>query len=157
MKAKIIDDIIELRSSISFLMEKSQWWELNFNDSSSRDFLAYIFPKSSNTQFICSCIALRSCIDNEVGANYYHLFRLPMSVEELINNKVKSIDINSYKSEEEALKTLKENAINFSSDRKGGPKNIGSLDEINEDMIQAFSVEYLTAFQNEYKVHPYLN
>tara|TARA_Y100000813_G_C24120950_1_gene332640 strand:- start:370 stop:843 length:474 start_codon:yes stop_codon:yes gene_type:complete len=157
MKTEIINNIIYLRAAVSYLGEKRSWWNSNFHDSSSEDFLKYIFPKSSNTQFLCSCIATRDSIDNEVGANFYHLFRLPMSVEELINNKAKSIGINSYKSEEEALKTLKEKAINLSSDGKGGPKNIGSIDQINEDLIQVFSVEYLTAFQNDYKVHPYLN
>ena len=157
MKAKVIDDIIELRYAISFLMEKTQWWKLNFYDSSSRDFLTYIFPKSPNAQFLCSCVSARSCIDNEVGANFYHLFRLPVSLEELINNKAKSVDINSYKSEEEALQILKEKATNLSSDQKEGPKNIGSIDQINEDLIQAFAVEYLNAFQNNYQVHPYLN
>lgn len=157
MKAKIIDDIIELRSSISFLMEKSQWWELNFNDSSSRDFFAYIFPKSSNAQFICSCIALRSCVDNEVGANYYHLFRLPMTIEELISNRAKSTRIRSYDSKEEAVQVLREKALDLPTDQKEGPKYIGSVDNLNEDLIQVLSVEYLTAFQNEYQVHPYLN
>jgi hypothetical protein len=157
MKAKIIDDIIELRSSISFLMEKSQWWELNFNDSSSRDFLAYIFPKSSNAQFLCSCIALRSCVDNEVGANYYHLFRLPMSIEELISNRAKSTRIRSYDSKEEALQALKEKALDLTADQREGPKYIGSVDHFNEDVIQVLAAEHLIAFQDDYKVFPYLN
>lgn len=157
MKTEIIKNIIDLRAAVSFLGEKYSWWNSNFYDPSSKDFLAYIFPKSSNTQFICSCISTRDYIDNEVGANFYHLFRLPMSVEELIKDNAKSIQINPYNFEEDALQTLKEKAINLSSDGKGGPKNIGSIDRINEDLIQVFSVEYLTAFLNDYKVHPYLN
>lgn len=157
MKTEIINNIINLRAAISFLGEKKSWWNSNFHDSSSEDFLTYIFPKSSNTQFFCSCISARNYIDNEVGANFYHLFRLPMTVEELTSNKAKIYDNISYKSEEEAINTLKEKAMNLSSDGKGGPKNIGSIDQINEDMIQVFSVEYLTAFENDYKVHPYLN
>lgn len=153
----MIDDIIDLRSAISYLMEHSHWWQLNFYDSSSADFLKYIFPKSPNTQFLCSCIASRNCVDNEVGANYYHLFRLPMSIEELISNRVRSADIITCSSVEEALQALKQKALDLSVDLSGGPKHIGSVEQLNEDIIQVLSVEYLTAFQNEYQVHPYLN
>lgn len=157
MNINVINDIIELRMAVSFLGERKNWWNSNFHDSSSMDFLGYIFPRSSNTHFLCSSISTRNRIDNEVGANYYHLFRMPLSVEELIINKAQIADIKLYSSEGEALQLLKENATNIDSDGKGGPKNIGSIDQINEDLIQVFSVEYLTAFQNDYKVYPYLN
>ena len=157
MKNNIVDDIIDLRAAVSFLGEKYSWWNSNFHDPSSKDFLAYIFPKSSNTQFICSCISTRNYIDNEVGANYYHLFRLPMTIEELISNRAKSTRIRSYDSKEEAVQVLREKALDLPTDQKEGPKYIGSVDNLNEDLIQVLSVEYLTAFQNDYKVHPYLN
>ncbi len=156
MKTDIINNIIDLRAAVSFLGEKKSWWNSNFHDSSSVDFLTYIFPKALNTQFLCSCISTRNYIDNEVGANYYHLFRLPMTVEEQISNTAKVANIKLYKREEEALLLLKTKTRELFSDGKGGPKNIGSIDEINEDIIQAFSVEYLSAFKNDYKVHPYL-
>lgn len=156
MIANLIINIIELRSAVSYLGEKKSWWNSNFHNSSSEDFLSYIFPKSKNTQFLCSCVSARNYIDNEVGANNYHLFRLPITLEELIINETKLADINPYKSEEEAIHILQEKATSLVSDGKGGPKNIGSIDQINADLIQAFSVEYLSAFQNGYKVHPYL-
>ena len=157
MKTEIIKNIIELRAAVSFLGEKRSWWNSNFHDTSSKDFLRYIFPKSTNTQFSCSNVSSRHFTDNEVGANYYHLFRLPLAVEELLSNKAKVANLSSFKSEDEALQILKEKALGLHSDGKGGPKNVGSIDQINEDLIQVFSVEYLNAFQNDYHVHPYLN
>lgn len=157
MKIELVKSIIVLRATVSFLGEKKSWWNSNFYDTSSKDFLSYIFPKSSNTQISNCSIAARNYIDNVVGANYYHLFRLPLSVEELISCKVKEADIRTFNNEEEALNALKKKAMNLSSDGKKGPKNIGTIDHINEDLIQVFSVEYLSAFENNYEVHPYLN
>ena len=157
MKIELINRIIDLRAAVSFLGEKKSWWNSKFHDSSSKDFLTYIFPKSTNTQFSCANISSRHFTDNEVGANYYHLFRLPMSVEELVDNNKKSATIHSFESEEDAMNSLKELAANLSADSNGGPKNIGSADQINEDVIQVFASEYLNAFKNDYQVHPYLN
>tara|TARA_B110000046_G_scaffold178415_1_gene206278 strand:- start:1065 stop:1538 length:474 start_codon:yes stop_codon:yes gene_type:complete len=157
MKIDLINNIIDLRAAVSFLGEKKSWWNSNFHDSSSKDFLTYILPKSKNTQFSCSNVSSRHFTDNEVGANYYHLFRLPMSVEELVDNNEKSATIHSFESEENAKQSLMELATNLSVDSKGGPKNIGSSDQLDNELLQVFAAEYLNAFENDYQVHPYLN
>ena len=157
MKTELINNIIDLRAAVSFLGEKKSWWNSKFHDSSSREFLAYIFPKSENTQFSCSNVSSRHFTDNEVGANYYHLFRLPMTVEELVNNNEKNRSVDSFESEENAKQSLKELATNLSVDSKGGPKNIGSSDQLDNELLQVFAAEYLNAFENDYQVHPYLN
>jgi hypothetical protein len=157
MKTELINNIIDLRAAVSFLGEKKTWWNSKFHDSSSKDFLAYIFPKSENMQFSCSNVSSRHFTDNEVGANYYHLFRLPMTVEELVNNNEKNRSVDSFESEENAKQSLKELATNLSVDSKGGPKNIGSSDQLDNELLQVFAAEYLNAFENDYQVHPYLN
>ena len=102
----------------------------------------------------CSSISVRYFIDSKVGANYYHLFRLPMSIEELIKKKgEKSIKL----SEKEAINLLSNIANNLSVNNNSGPKNIGSIDNLDNDIIQVFAAEYLNAFNNDYTVHPYLN
>jgi hypothetical protein len=157
MKSAIINDIIELRQAVAFLGEKKSWWTSKFHDSSSKEFLSYIFPKSKNTQFTCAVVATREYIDNQVGANYYHLFRLPMSFEELINKNEFKTNFKLIKSEEEALIVLGNLAGDLSSDGNSGPKNIGSVDMLSNDIIQVIATEYFHAFTNNYKVHPYLN
>jgi len=157
MKIELIQTIISLRSAVSYLGEKKAWWNSSFHESSSKDFLTYIFPKSKNTQYTCSSISTRNYIDNQVGANYYHLFRLPMSVEELINRNEKNLILNLIESEESALEILEDIAGDLPTDGNSGPKNIGSVDQLNRDILQVFASEYLIAFMNDYKVHPYLN
>ena len=157
MKEQFIRDLLKLRFVVGYLIEDKKWWNTNFHKSSSKDFLTYIFPKSKNTQFSCSNIPTRNFIDNEVGANYYHLFRLPVAMEELIHNAAKNMDIHSFEPEENALQLLKKLAANLSVDDKGGPKNIGSSDQMDNDILEVFAAEYLNAFENDYQVHPYLN
>jgi len=157
MEKNLINNIIDLRAAVSFLGEKKAWWNSNFYESSSKDFLTYIFPKSKNTQFSCSNISTRNFIDKEVGANYFHLFRLTISMEELISSTEKKTTIIDIKSEENALKILTELAYNSSTDGNSGPKNIGSVDQMNIEILKVFAAEYLNAFKNDYKVHPYLN
>ena len=120
MEKNLINNIIDLRAAVSFLGEKKAWWNSNFYESSSKDFLIYIFPKSKNTQFSCSNISTRNFIDKEVGANYFHLFRLTISMEELISSTEKKTTIIDIKSEENALKILTELAYNSSTDGNSG-------------------------------------
>jgi hypothetical protein len=157
MKTDLIKSIIALRAAVSFLGEKKAWWNSEFHKASAEEFLKWVFPKLTNSQFSCSNIVTRNFTDNEVGANYYHLFRLPMSIEELINNTEKSMAIHSFESEEQALKSLKELSLDLATDRRDGPKNIGSADKMDGDLLQVFAAEYRYAFENDYKVHPYLN
>lgn len=157
MKSAIINDIIELRQAVAYLGEKKSWWNSKFYDSSSKDFLTYIFPKSKNTQYACATVSTRDYIDNQVGANYYHLFRLPMLIEELINKNEIDASFKSIESEEDALNVLANRSGELSSDGNSGPKNIGSVDTFNNDIIQVIAAEYFHAFKNDYRVHPYLN
>jgi HD-like signal output (HDOD) protein len=156
MKTDTIKNVIILRAAVSFLGEKKLWWDTKFHDSSSKDFLSYIFPKSKNTQFSCSNIATRNFIDNEVGANYYHLFRLPVSIEEHLHNHEKNTEVDKMESEAEAIQVLTHIANNLSINNNSGPKNIGSVDKIDNETIQVFAAEFLNAFKNDYKVYPYL-
>lgn len=157
MKVDLIKNIIEIRTAVSYLAEKNKWWETHFHEPSSKDFLGYIFPKSRNTQFSCSIVVTRNFIDSQVGAKYYHLFRLPISFEELLHkNEIASI-VEPMESEEAAITLLAHTADSLSVNSDGGPKNIGSVDELDHDLMQVFAAEYLSAFRNNYIVHPYLN
>jgi hypothetical protein len=157
MKTDLIKTIIDLRAIVSYVGEKKQWWNSNFHDSSSKDFLDYIFPKSTNTQFNCSSVSTRNFLDNQVGANYYHLFRLPMSVEELIAKKGVSNGVEQFTSEDDAMSLLTKLADGLSTDGNSGPKNIGSIDQFEKETLQVFAAEYKKAFENNFQVHPYLN
>ena len=80
-----------------------------------------------------------------------------MLVEELINKNEIDRSFKLIESDEDALKVLEDRAGDLSIDGNSGPKNIGSVNGLNNDIIQVIAAEYFHAFKNDYKVHPYLN
>tara|TARA_R100000935_G_C2723760_1_gene119067 strand:- start:54 stop:527 length:474 start_codon:yes stop_codon:yes gene_type:complete len=157
MQEKIIENIVKLRASVAFLGEKNKWWQTKFFDSSSKEFLTYIFPRSKNPQLTQAVEAIQHKVDSEVGANYYHLFRLKITYEELIKDRINSVVLDKITSNEDAENILSQIAGGVAIDEAPGPKNIGTIDNLDESLIQAFAAEYLAAFKNQYVVHPYLN
>lgn len=157
MQEKILENIVKLRASVAYLGEKNEWWQTKYFDSSSKGFWAYIFPRSKNPQLTQASEAIQHKVDAEVGANYYHLFRLKITYEELIKSKIDSAPLDEITTKEVAEEILAEVAAGVAVDEAPGPKNIGSIDELDESLIQAFAAEYLAAFKSGYVVHPYLN
>ena len=157
MKEELLENIIKLRFAVGFLIEKQKWWNTNFFSPTSGDFLNYIFPKSTSNNSNYFLNSIRHSIDSEVGANYYHLFRLPIELEEQLHKINKNFDLSLINNEETALNTLKESANNLTVERNEGPVNIGTSTQLNKDIMQAISAQYYSAFKNNYKVHPYLN
>lgn len=149
--------IHELRTLVGFLMEDRKWWTTQFFESSSKDFLNYIFPKSINQQKEFYLEPVRHLVDAEVGANYYHLFRLPIQMEEKLFKTAKSQVKTHALSYDSALEYLKNISEDLLIERHQGPINIGSTEMMDSDLIQVFAAHYLSAFENDYKVHPYLN
>ena len=157
MNKNIIKKLADLRSAVAFLGAKNKWWSSSFFDSGSKEFLTYIFPKSNNVQLNCALDVVRQKTDAQVGANYYHLFRLKVVYEELINEQVTQLKDELFTTEMDALAVLNRIAGDLIVTEAPGPKNIGVIDELDENLVQAFAAEYLSAFKNNYIVHPYLN
>ena len=157
MNKNIIKDLTGIRVAVGILGEKYHWWNTNFFDKNSQSFFDYIFPKSGSAFQICACDAIQHHLDNKVGANYYHLFRLPIQFENSINNYIRSeaLDI---KNEEDAKTILQQISESMSVSKAPGPKNIGSIDQLEDaSTAKVFAAEYLAAFQNSYETFPYLN
>lgn len=153
----MFEDIIKLRNAIGYMMEKQNWWHSNFFSTSSNDFLGYVFPKSLNLKRNFYLDIFRNNIDQEVGANYYHLFRLPIQFEEKLFKINDSNNFELKTIEDDALAIIKNMSENLEINNRQGPINIGSVEELDKDLIKVFAAHYLSAFQNKYKVHPYLN
>ncbi|MFC5191886.1 BrxE family protein [Algoriphagus aquatilis] len=157
MKESVFVKISELRTVVGFLMEDRKWWNTQFFESSSKDFLGYIFPKSINQKMNFYLDPIRHLVDSEVGANYYHLFRLPIQVEEKLFKMAKIQVEDKSLTYDGALECLKSLSEDLSIERHHGPINIGSTERIDSDIIQVLAAHYLSAFEHDYKVHPYLN
>lgn len=157
MKGEILSEIFELRLSVGFLMEKHQWWQTQFFSESSSEMLSYAFPKTANSNLNFYLEPIRQMVDNKVGANYYHLFRLPIQIEEQLYKKsAESTDLLKI-NEDSAISILRAISAELSIDKSEGPINVGQSENLVFETIQAIAAHYLSAFENNYKVHPYLN
>ena len=153
----ITERILKLRIAVAQLGEKNKWWKSAFFTESSSTFLDYIFPKLNNSQIIVSSDLIKHTIDQKVGAHYHHLFRLGINYEEQIHRKLISSKLKNYQTED-LLNILEEISQGLVVGKSEGPKNIGAIQDLeNEGTIQVMAAEYLSAFKNNYQVHPYLN
>lgn len=157
MIKKNIQDLLSIRVAVAVLGEHNGWWKTNFFGESSKSFLNYVFPRSKNLQYSAAFDAIKGIVDERVGANNFHLFRLSINYEEQIHHQLKDAQFEDYVSEEKAREMLQELANGISVDIAKGPKNIGNIQELDQDLIQAFAAEYLNADKNNYETYPYLN
>ena len=102
--------ILQLRCAVSYLYEQKAWWDTNFYDPDSKAFLSYIFPKSNNSQPSAAFDVFRHLIDKEVGSAYYHLFRLPVSMEEKMFQNLDYLSNFEFNSVNDALDFLSNTA-----------------------------------------------
>ena len=152
-----INNLLLTRVAVAVIGEEKGWWNTNFFNENSKAFLNFTFPKSKNVQYASAFDAIRSVIDKKIGPNNFHLFRLSINYEEQINNHLLKGDFDKYLEIDNAIDVLKEFAKHLSVDDNQGPKNIGSVNELDDHLIQAFAAEYLKACNDNYQSFPYLN
>ncbi|WP_027137226.1 BrxE family protein [Gaetbulibacter saemankumensis] len=157
MTKENINNLLLTRVAVAVLGEKNGWWKTKFFNESSKIFLNFTFPRSKNVQYAAAFDAIKSIIDKKVGPNHFHLFRLSINYEEQIHNQLLKGDFDEYLSFDKARELLNEFAKSLPVDIAQGPKNIGSINEIDDNLIQAFAAEYLKAFESNVTVYPYLN
>ena len=150
MENNILKKIIQIRIAVGFLMEEHKWWHSSFFAPITTEFLGYIFPKSIKLNSDFYLEAIRHSIDSEVGANYYHLFRLPIHVEEKLFKNASLSAEEIVPNMVNALELLENSAKGLNVEQHQGPINIGSSEQLNEDVIQAFAAYYFSAFENNY-------
>jgi hypothetical protein len=156
MNKEILSGIFNLRNSIAYLAENKNWLKTAFFSESSSSFLSYAFPKTAVRNSIFYLEPMRYLVDKEVGANYYHLFRLPIQLEEQLYRFENNL--NEHKiSKETAIDFLNLTKRALIVDRQEGPILVGSTENLDLETIQTISAHYVMAFENDYKVHPYLN
>jgi len=146
--------IVRIRKIVAIAGEEKDWWPSSFFKESSKTFIDYDFPKLNNADLILATDLIRNIVDSKVGSHKYHLFRLGTKYEEKIHQKLLSDKLDSSFDLFELEKISNAIAVN----NKPGPKNIGSLQDLEADgTLQVMAAEYLAAFKNNYEVHPYLN
>ena len=152
-----IESLTKLRIAVAVLGEEKGWWNTKFFNESSKTFLNFTFPRSKNVQYAAAFDAIKSIIDKKVGPNHFHLFRLSINYEEQIHNQLLKGEFDEYLSVDKARDLLNEFSRSLSVDMAQGPKNIGNINDIDDNLIQAFAAEYLQACDNNFETYPYLN
>ena len=89
--------ILRLRLLVAFLGEHKQhgWWDTVFLDATGRRFLETTFPRTAfEAALRCTSKAARLIHDDQIGRRgAFHLFRLPIEVEDAIESRIsKSFD-----------------------------------------------------------------
>ena len=161
---KIRIQIAELRVLVGFLGEKNQsnWWASEFFSATATNFLAPIFNRSLFlAQYQGSTAAAAKIHDEAIGVGrIYHLFRLPIGLEQASADSFNSADFveaiqGNLGSRELALSRLAELATKQEA-ASPGPLSLGQMqDELGAQLERAASV-YYSAFKLGIKSFPYL-
>lgn len=163
MPASPVSDLIRLRLLVAFLGEKKQlgWWDCGFLDTTGRDYLQRPFPRTAFQAALRSTTAAAVVIHDQaigrVGA--YHLFRLPVEHEEMLDIKISSASpdalLPQISSRDTALAALAELASGTVS-AATGPIQIGLEKQLSTvATLGTIASHYFAAFKAETKTYPY--
>lgn len=160
----IATTIAELRILIGYLGEKSQanWWSSDFFSATATAFLAPIFNRSLFlAQYQGVTAAAAKIHDNTIGiGRIYHLFRLPISLEQAsaeMLNDIKFVQTVQTRlvNRESALARLAELAEKQDA-LSSGPILVGQLDQdILAELMRAAGM-YHAAFISDIQTYPYM-
>jgi len=158
-----VEDLISLRALVGFLGEKPQfkWWDTNFLSETGLKFLEITFPRSSLAAGINSVTAAaRRVHDGRIGKKgVYHLFRLPLSIEQIMHESLTQLDhsslLASIKTRDLALEKLR-NMTNGGSPLREGPVQIGTHKDLFS-LVAARKIGrcYADAFAEGKQTFPY--
>lgn len=165
MKKSHLVNLLKLRVAIGLLGESQQqaWWASAFFSSTSSAFLTPIFGR---TTFLARYHGVREAaalVHDEhigVGANVFHLFRLPERFERNLHELLHDVDASnevaeSIHDQEAAEEYVQGFSKNIAVDSIG-PMRIGAISDIeNPSAWQLVAQHYLNAFQTGSTVFPY--
>lgn len=165
MKFDLMSKIAKARLIIGYLGEKDQfkWWESSFLSSSSSAFLLHPYPRTTllaQYNGVCETALLVHDEFIGVGSNY-HLYRLPVSIEEYAARLVQEPEFfeelkDSLESRDGAINTL-QNMSNSSVETSIGPVKVGIFsDESLESKLELMVSHYIHAYKEGYRCFPFM-
>lgn len=146
-----------LRWLVSIVGSKrnAAWWDCSLMDETGIKFLANPFPRSaSSAAFHATTEAAQRIHDTALGRiGCYHLFRLPLTIEDRLM-EIPEFDVN-LPSKEEAMAKIAEMA-DASIDAPEGPVQIGIEKRILTDTsLRELAAHYHSAFSKGIRCYPY--
>jgi hypothetical protein len=165
MKPSIITNLLQLRTLVGFLGERSQfgWWPSAFFDAPSRRFLEPVFTNTVEVaQYHGMLEAARRFHDQHLDVGHYHLFRLP---EELEQSLFAAINEPSGSELVRQITTSADDALSklatIADSREiaaVGPTQIGTIANLSDRAaIPSIAAIYRDAFPSGRRAFPYLS
>ncbi len=160
----MIKEIASLRLVVLYLGEKNQygWWQSDFFNHTSENFLKPIFPKSVLLAKYSGALAAASKIhEDHIGlGSVIHLFHMPEYVEQRLHQQIKDDKeiFQIIKTPDSALQFLKDLANRQDTNGQPGPILLDTINssEMDEKYIESMAATYLDAFESNIKAFPYI-
>lgn len=156
--------IAELRVLVGYLGEKGQsnWWSSEFFSSSAASFLPHIFAKTTFlAQYQGVTAAAAKVHDEAIGVGrIYHLFRLPISLEQATADLLRDASFvqslqSNLANKDTAIRRLTE-LTKSTANPSAGPVSLGQMgQDLATELEQAASF-YLAAFSGGIQTYPYI-
>jgi hypothetical protein len=158
-----LTQLAKLRLLVGYLGEKKQcaWWDTGFLDTTGQRYLEMVFPRTKVQAGIRSTgEAARAVHDARIGkVGAYHLFRLPVELEDSMEHLIDQEDLSSWmvdlKDQDAALTALDQLAQN-QLDAPEGPVQVGTVKSIlRKDSISELAAHYRSAMSKGRMCYPY--
>lgn len=158
----ILDEFARLRLLVGFLGQRNQrgWWDCAFLDPTGIQFLGTTFPRTARLAGLRSTTEAACRIqDQALGRGTFHLFRLPLALEdrleEMTAGVVENADFGLFASAESALADLASIADSHIL-APSGPVQIGVEKKIlTRTAVTELAAHYASAFSQGIRCFPY--
>lgn len=155
----LLASLARLRSLVAFLGSKKNlaWWDCSFMDETGIKFLANSFPRTASAAALESTTeAAQRVHDGALGRiGCYHLFRLPVQIEDRLHDAEASD--HPLPSRDEAMAELA-GLAEASIDAPEGPVQVGVERKLlTETSIRELAAHYHSAFSKGLRCYPYFS
>jgi len=158
-----MQSLIRLRVLVGYLGEKRQadWWDCGFMDTTGQRFLEITFPRTAFVAAVRSTTEVARVLhDSRIGRiGSFHLFRLPVDIEEQLDSRLSGIDFKKQTTEvvskEVALSALASMIGNHLTAPRG-PVQVGTEQKIlSRPSMAELAAHYHSAFTQGIQCFPY--
>jgi hypothetical protein len=158
----LLEEIARLRLLVGYLGQRKQfgWWDCTFLDPTGLQFLATTFPRTARLAGLRSVTEAACRVhDQALGRGAFHLFRLPLAIEERVEEAVpefgESFDFSIVASKEASLTLLGEMA-DARITAPAGPVQVGVAKKIlTRTSVGELAAHYGSAFAHGIQCFPY--
>ncbi|MDC0275416.1 BrxE family protein [Verrucomicrobiales bacterium] len=158
-----LENLLKLRVLVGFLGQKNlkNWWDTALMETTGIRFLETLFPRTSHLAALNSTVeAACHTHDEAIGRiGLFHLFRLPIALEDRISAAAEDVDISKVlggcEDVDSAMDQLKGFVVSGVS-ASDGPVQIGVESHIlRKASIEELAAHYHSAFEKEICCFPY--